>query len=258
VSEITGNHELLVYATKNTIPLDVCLELTHHCNFRCQHCYIPDFLAPDLLSTERVFGLLEELAEMGTLYLTLSGGEMLLRKDWYEIGRRARDLGFALRPLAAHAPADLDRWHGDFMRSRILPSITREARALVDGHRRGGDLCAIITATNSFVTAPIAREFGVEHLVATEPEMREGRFTGRVAGTPCFREGKITRLGEWLAALGRRTTDFAERWCYSDSHNDLPLLELATRPVVVDPDERLGAEARRRGWPIISLRAAAA
>jgi HAD superfamily hydrolase (TIGR01490 family) len=167
-------------------------------------------------------------------------------------------LGFALRPLAAHAPADLDRWHGDFMRSRILPSITREARALVDGHRRGGDLCAIITATNSFVTAPIAREFGVEHLVATEPEMREGRFTGRVAGTPCFREGKITRLGEWLAALGRRTTDFAERWCYSDSHNDLPLLELATRPVVVDPDERLGAEARRRGWPIISLRAAAA
>jgi HAD superfamily hydrolase (TIGR01490 family) len=167
-------------------------------------------------------------------------------------------LGFALRPLAAHAPADLDRWHGDFMRSRILPSITREARALVDGHRRGGDLCAIITATNSFVTAPIAREFGVEHLVATVPEMREGRFTGRVAGTPCFREGKITRLGEWLAALGRRTTDFAERWCYSDSHNDLPLLELATRPVVVDPDERLGAEARRRGWPIISLRAAAA
>lgn len=95
--EITGNTELLVYATKNNIPLDVCVELTHHCNFRCQHCYIPDFLAPDMLSTERVFSLLEELAEMGTLYLTLSGGEMLLRKDWFEIGRRARDLGFALR-----------------------------------------------------------------------------------------------------------------------------------------------------------------
>ena len=167
-------------------------------------------------------------------------------------------LAFALRPLAAHAPVDLDRWHGDFMRSRILPSITREARALVDGHRGRGDLCAIITATNSFVTAPIAREFGVEHLVATEPEKRDGRYTGRVAGTPCFREGKITRLGEWLASLGRRTGDFAERWCYSDSHNDLPLLELATRPVVVDPDERLGAEAHRRGWPVISLRAAAA
>ncbi len=167
-------------------------------------------------------------------------------------------LGFALRPLAAHAPADLDRWHGEFMRSRILPSITREARALVEGHRRGGDLCAIITATNSFVTKPIAREFGVEHLVATEPEMRDGRFTGRVDGTPCFREGKLTRLEEWLAALGRRSSDFAERWCYSDSHNDLPLLELATRPVVVDPDERLRAEARRRGWPVISLRAAAA
>lgn len=167
-------------------------------------------------------------------------------------------LGFALRPLAEHAAGDLDRWHADFMRSRILPAISREARALVDGHRGRGDLCAIITATNSFVTAPIAREFGVAHLIATEPEKRHGRFTGRVAGTPCFREGKITRLTEWLTGMGQRTADFAERWCYSDSHNDLPLLELATHPVVVDPDERLGAEARRRGWRVISLRAAAA
>src|SRR5262249_38088915 len=95
--EVTSNHELLVYATKHNVPLDVCLELTHHCNFRCQHCYIPDFLAPDMLSTERVLGLLEELAEMGTLYLTLSGGEMLLRRDWLEIARHARSLGFSLR-----------------------------------------------------------------------------------------------------------------------------------------------------------------
>jgi HAD superfamily hydrolase (TIGR01490 family) len=167
-------------------------------------------------------------------------------------------LGFALRPLAELDAGDLDRWHGDFMRSRILPAISREARALVDGHRGRGDLCAIITATNSFVTAPIAREFGVTHLIATEPEKRDGRFTGRVAGTPCFREGKITRLAEWLTGMGRRTADFAERWCYSDSHNDLPLLELATHPVVVDPDERLGVEARRRGWRVISLRTAAA
>ena len=97
MSEVTGNRALLVYATKHNIPLDVCLELTHHCNFRCQHCYIPDFLAPDMLTTERVLSLLAELAEMGTLYLTLSGGEMLIRKDWLEIARGARDLGFALR-----------------------------------------------------------------------------------------------------------------------------------------------------------------
>jgi HAD superfamily hydrolase (TIGR01490 family) len=166
-------------------------------------------------------------------------------------------LGFALRPLAAHEPADLARWHADFMRSRILPAITPAARALVEDHRARGDLCAIITATNSFVTRPIAAEFGVGHLVATEPEMRDGRFTGRVEGTPCFREGKIDRLEQWLAGLGRRSRDFAERWCYSDSHNDLPLLELATRPVAVDPDERLGAEARRRGWPVISLKSGA-
>jgi HAD superfamily hydrolase (TIGR01490 family) len=162
-------------------------------------------------------------------------------------------LGFALRPLAEHAPEDLARWHADFMQSRILPAISPQARALVEKHRVGGDLCAIITATNSFVTAPIAREFGIDHLIATEPEKRDGRFTGRVAGTPCFRAGKIVRLDQWLAAMGRRSGEFAERWCYSDSHNDLPLLQLATRPVAVDPDERLAAEARRRGWPVISL-----
>jgi radical SAM protein with 4Fe4S-binding SPASM domain len=89
--------KLIVEATKRTIPLEVALELTHHCNFRCQHCYIPDFSAPDLLSTERILSLLDELAEMGTLYLTLTGGEMLLRRDWYEIASRARDLGFSLR-----------------------------------------------------------------------------------------------------------------------------------------------------------------
>ena len=167
-------------------------------------------------------------------------------------------LGFALRPLAEHAADDLARWHADFMRSRILPSITPQARELVARHRGQGDLCAIITATNSFVTAPIAREFAIEHLIATEPEKREGRFTGRVHGVPCFRAGKIERLEQWLGGLGRRRGDFAERWCYSDSHNDLPLLETATRPVAVDPDERLAAEARRRGWPVISLKSAAA
>ena len=166
-------------------------------------------------------------------------------------------LGFALRPLAQHAPEDLARWHSDFMRARILPSVTPQARALVRGHLEEGDLCAIITATNSFVTAPIAREFGVEHRIATEPELRDGRYTGRVAGTPCFREGKVRRLEQWLESAGRRLSDFDTSFCYSDSHNDLPLLRLATRPVAVDPDETLAAEARRRGWPVISLQSPA-
>jgi HAD superfamily hydrolase (TIGR01490 family) len=163
-------------------------------------------------------------------------------------------LGFALRPLAAHEPDELARWHADFMRTRILPMIGAPARALVRRHLDAGDLCAIITATNSFVTAPIAREFGVEHLIATEPEARDGRFTGRVSGTPCFRDGKVKRLEQWLSARGRRCSDFAESTCYSDSHNDLPLLERVSRPVAVDPDAKLAEHARRRGWEVISLR----
>jgi HAD superfamily hydrolase (TIGR01490 family) len=163
-------------------------------------------------------------------------------------------LGFALRPLAAHSPADLARWHADFMRLRIAPMITPAARTLVRSHRAAGDLCAIITATNSFVTAPIARAFEVEHLVATEPEAAAGRFTGRVAGVPCFREGKVTRLEQWLQGLGRKLADFAESSFYSDSHNDLPLLERVSRPVAVDPDQALATEAARRGWTVLSLR----
>jgi len=163
-------------------------------------------------------------------------------------------LGFALRPLAAHTSADLERWHAEFMRSRIVPRITPGARALVRRHLEAGELCAIVTATNSFVTAPIAREFAVPHLIATEPESRDGRFTGRVAGTPCFREGKIERVETWLAGMGQRLEDCAESRFYSDSHNDLPLLERVRRPVAVDPDPQLAAEAVRRGWPVISLR----
>lgn len=163
-------------------------------------------------------------------------------------------LGFALRPLAEHSAEELARWHEDFMRTRIAPMISEPARALVRKHVARGDLCAIVTATNSFVTAPIARAFGIAHLIATEPESRDGRFTGRVMGTPCFREGKIARVDAWLAASGRPLSGFAESTFYSDSHNDLPLLERVSRPVAVDPDPQLAAEAARRGWPVISLR----
>lgn len=163
-------------------------------------------------------------------------------------------LGFALRPLAAHPPADLERWHAEFMVQRIRPMIGAPARELVRKHQQAGDLCAIITATNSFVTRPIAREFGVEHLIATEPESKNGRFTGKVAGIPCFREGKVKRLDDWLAGRGKRLGEFAESTLYSDSHNDLPLLERVGRPVAVDPDEKLAAAAKARGWAVISLR----
>jgi HAD superfamily hydrolase (TIGR01490 family) len=163
-------------------------------------------------------------------------------------------LGFALRPLARHEPEDLARWHADFMCTRVLPMIGAGARALVARHADAGDLCAIVTATNSFVTRPIATEFGISHLIATEPEAVNGRFTGRVAGTPCFREGKVERVGDWLASLGTGLRSFATSTFYSDSHNDLPLLEQVTRPVAVDPDPQLEAEAGRRGWRVMSLR----
>jgi HAD superfamily hydrolase (TIGR01490 family) len=189
----------------------------------------------------------------------------VLDRDTYEAQNRAyyeqyvagtldihEYLGFALRPLAEHTPAELEKWHGEFMQLRILPMITPAARQLV--RRHAADLCAIITATNSFITAPIAREFGIPHLIATEPERRDGRFTGRVDGIPCFREGKIQRLEAWLARLGHRFADFEESTFYSDSHNDLPLLERVSRPVAVDPDEALAGEARRRGWAMLSLR----
>jgi HAD superfamily hydrolase (TIGR01490 family) len=163
-------------------------------------------------------------------------------------------LGFALRPLAEHTPADLDRWHAEFMGTRIRPAITPAARELVRKHLDAGDLCAVVTATNSFVTAPIAREFGVPHLVATEPERRDGRFTGGVAGIPCFREGKIARVDAWLAGQGHLLGDYPSSHFYSDSLNDLPLLERVTDPVAVDADATLASVARSRGWPLISLR----
>jgi HAD superfamily hydrolase (TIGR01490 family) len=125
------------------------------------------------------------------------------------------------------------------------------AHDLIGQHR--SDLCAIITATNSFVTAPIARAFAIEHLVATEPAHVGGEFTGEVTGIPCFREGKVARLEQWLAARGQTLKMFPQSHFYSDSLNDLPLLELVTHPVAVDPDDTLRAHASKQGWPIMSL-----
>lgn len=163
-------------------------------------------------------------------------------------------LDFQLAPLTRYPRAQLDAWHARFMRERIEPIMLAKARALVNRHLKRGDLCAVITATNSFITGPIAAAFGIQHLIATVPEIREGRFTGKPEGTPCFREGKITRLEDWLARNGRTLADFGESAFFSDSRNDLPLLERVSHPVAVDPDPLLLQTARDRGWPILSLR----
>jgi len=125
------------------------------------------------------------------------------------------------------------------------------ADLLLEKHRAQGDTLLIITATNRFITGPIAAALGVDNLLASEPEVIDGQYTGRVSGTPCFQEGKVTRLKEWLAV---HQQNLAGSWFYSDSHNDLPLLEMVAHPVAVDPDETLADHATARGWPMISLR----
>ena len=162
-------------------------------------------------------------------------------------------LAFQLAPLAAHPREQLDAWHRRFMDEVVRPAIRERALALVDAHRARGDLCAIVTATNEFVTAPIARAFGVEHLIATGLETGSDGYTGRPSGTPSFREGKVRRTGEWLASLGRDWQGFERSFFYSDSLNDLPLLERVTDPVATNPDARLATLAGERGWPIVRL-----
>lgn len=163
-------------------------------------------------------------------------------------------LDFQLKPLSRHPRSQLDAWHQEFMQRKIRPLVLPRGRALVQSHQDRGHVCVIVTATNRFVTGPIAREFGVEHLIATEPEVAEGEFTGRVHGVPSFREGKVTRLEAWLGERGTRWTDVTESFFYSDSLNDLPLLARVSQPVAVDPDDTLRAHAQRQAWPIISLR----
>jgi HAD superfamily hydrolase (TIGR01490 family) len=160
-------------------------------------------------------------------------------------------LEFQLAPLAANPRERLDEWHQGFMRRKIRPIIRERAVELLASH--AGALRAIVTATNRFITTPIAQELGIEHLVATEIEEVGGQFTGKSSGTPCFREGKIERVDEWLARRGQRLADY-ESWFYSDSLNDMPLLERVDHPVAVDPDPTLDAHARSRGWEIISLK----
>ncbi len=160
-------------------------------------------------------------------------------------------LRFALTPLRGQPREVLDAWHRDFMRSKIEPIMLPKAARLVANHRDRGDDLLVITATNHFITRPIATALGIEELIACEGEIVDGMYTGEPAGTPSYHAGKITRLYEWLEG---RDISLDGAYFYSDSHNDLPLLELIDKPVAVDPDETLHARAQALGWPIISLR----
>lgn len=159
-------------------------------------------------------------------------------------------LAFSLKPLSQLDMDELKRLHQLFMQECILPIISQQARELVNKHRNKGDVLLIITATNSFITAPIAKEFGIENLLATEPEIVDNQFTGQVSGTPCFQEGKVTRLNEWLQQTGY---DLDNSWFYSDSHNDIPLLDKVSYPIAVDPDTKLEEYALQKGWEILQL-----
>jgi len=177
----------------------------------------------------------------------------------YKLGKLDIDafLRFALKPLSEHPRAKLQQWHDAFMAEVIIGKLHPAAISLVKRHQDAGDLCCVVTATNSFVTRPIVNAFGISHLVATEPATVNNEtsqmFTGAVHGIPSFREGKIQRVQDWLASLGHTMDQMEKSYFYSDSLNDLPLLEQVSHPIATNPDPRLRAEAEKRQWPILEL-----
>lgn len=166
-------------------------------------------------------------------------------------------LRFALKPLSEHSRAQLKEWHDAFMNEVINGQVHQKAVDLVKRHQDAGDLCCVVTATNSFVTRPIVESFGIKHLIATEPATVENNplanYTGDVKGIPNFREGKIQNLQDWLASQNLALDSLSRSYFYSDSMNDLPLLEKVSHPVATNPDDRLRNEANKRNWPILEL-----
>ncbi len=161
---------------------------------------------------------------------------------------------FQFKPLARNPRAVLNQLLKKYVEEVIKPMITEKARLLVKRHQEEGDLIIVITATNSFITKPIAELFGIENLIGTDPEEKEGEFTGKVSGLPSFKEGKVTRLEAWLKGKNLSLASFEKSYFYSDSHNDLPLMQKVTHPVAVDSDDVLSEYAKSKGWPQISLR----
>ncbi|HJD44586.1 MAG TPA: HAD-IB family hydrolase [Candidatus Paenalcaligenes intestinipullorum] len=160
---------------------------------------------------------------------------------------------FMLGLLTRGEAHELTAWHQEFMQEIVQPALMAAAIELVNHHQQQGHLCAIVTATNHFVTAPIAAAFGIEHLIATVPEQKEGRYTGKIHGVPSFQAGKITRVDQWLHDLGLRRDQFERIWFYSDSPNDLPLLEVVSDPVATNPSPALRDVALARGWQVLDL-----
>jgi len=168
--------------------------------------------------------------------------------DQYALGKLNINeyLEFCLEPLSLNSRTTLNEWHQRFMQAKIEQILLPKAQAIIDKHKAQGDTILVITATNSFVTGPIVKRYGIDNLLATNPEVKNGKFTGKVEGEPCFQKGKIAHLDRWLEQTGE---DMAGSYFYSDSHNDLPMLELVDNPVVVHGDETLQKVAKERGWP---------
>lgn len=187
----------------------------------------------------------------------VEGDDFRARNDQFYADYRAGDLDidaylrFALSPLIGVPRATRDAWHARFMRTMIEPILLPAAADLIAQHRADGHDLLIITATNRFVTEPIAARLGIDELIACEGEMVNDVYTGEPSGVPSYAGGKVTRLLAWLEERG---ASMEGAWFYSDSHNDLPLLELVDNPVAVDPDETLRDRAEKHNWPIISLR----
>lgn len=160
-------------------------------------------------------------------------------------------LKFQLKALADNDREQLEGWRKVYIEEKIKPVILPKAIELIEDHRQQGHELLIITATNRFITQPIADDLNIEHLIACEPELIDGQYTGEIIGTPSFAEGKVIRFNEWLRKLNHEAEEI---WFYSDSHNDIPLLKGVDHAIAVDPDETLRAEAERNGWSIISLR----
>ena len=177
----------------------------------------------------------------------------------YKVGKLDIDafLRFALKPLSENTRTQLNEWHRLFMDQKINGQLHPKSLALVKKHQDAGDLCCVVTATNSFVTRPIVEAFGIQHLIATEPATfnndPRGMFTGGISGVPSFKEGKVLRVHSWLNELGLSLQTIERSYFYSDSINDLPLLEQVTDPVATNPDAKLTAEAQKRNWPILQL-----
>lgn len=211
-----------------------------------------------LLAGDSDFEWAQYLISRGVVDREIQAAKNVEFYEHYKAGTLDIDafLAFQLAPLARHPRRELDAWLDDYLARHIRPLIGDRARALVRQHQEAGDLCAVVTATNSFVTAPIVRELGIPHLIATIPavDVASGAFSGAPTGTPSFQGGKIVRVEAWLQASGLWWGSFGESWFYSDSHNDLPLMQKVSQPVAVDPDEKLRQHASEMGWKIITLR----